>query len=255
MGKILNVEEGEHLVQKYLFPSLDVEDDNQESFKEVKVEEISQPVVEATQKKESLDSASLELIEKLVSKSEELSNSILRLEQQLQNQTKECDEKLGHIKETSYQAGYNEGYNKAKQELEASIKEHLSKLVEGVHKIEEVYKDYQSKAENIEKELVGVAIDIAEEVITKEVSKSSKEIALNLTKELLNDIKEATKIEIKLNPLDFDFVQNNLNLEKIKVTPDNAVSPGGVVINSDAGNIEAEIHERFNIIKNHLKKG
>jgi len=252
MGKILNVEEGEHLVQKYVFSNLDL-DGNDDDFKEIKVTEPNTQVL--TEKKESLDSASLELIEKLVSRTDEFSNSIARLEQQLQNQTKECDEKLGHIKETSYQAGYNEGYNKAKQELEASIKEHLSKLVEGVHKIEEVYKEYQHKAENIEKELVGVAIDISEEVIAKEVSKASKEIALNLTKELLNDIKEATKIEIRLNPLDFDYVQNNLNLDKIKIIPDNAVSAGGVVINSDAGNIEAEIHERFNTIKNHLKKG
>jgi flagellar assembly protein FliH len=76
-----------------------------------------------------------------------------------------------------------------------------------------------------------------------------------LTKELLNDIKEATQIEIKVNPLDYDYVKDNLNLEKVKITPDNAISIGGVVILSDAGNIEAEIHKRFENIKKHILKG
>ena len=75
-----------------------------------------------------------------------------------------------------------------------------------------------------------------------------------MTKELLNDINEATKIEIKVNPLDYDYVSKNLDLERVEVKPDNAISLGGVVILSDAGNIEAEIHERFKTIKNSILK-
>ena len=58
--------------------------------------------------------------------------------------------------------GYNEGYNEAKRELENRVNEHLSKLIESLHKIDKVYQDYQNKAENIEKELVAVAVDIAQ---------------------------------------------------------------------------------------------
>ena len=250
MGKILNAEEGTHIVKEYSFRNLDFsKEEKKEStpiIKETPSLETQQPQIKDNQ---------LELIEQLLQKSDVFSSSIERLEKQLEAQTKDCNDKLAQIKETSYQAGYNEGYNKAKAELEDKIKEHLSRLVEGVHKIEEVYKEYQSKAENIEKELVGVAVDIAQEVIAKELTKSSKEIALSLTKELLNDIKEATQIEIKVNPLDYDYVKDNLKLEKVKITPDNAISIGGVVILSDAGNIEAEIHKRFEAIKNHILKG
>ena len=256
MGKILNAEEGKHIVSEYSFkalnfgPSKGVKDSCivKEETKE-EIQEIKEVV------NNNNDSNQIELIEKLLQKSDEFASSIARLETQLQEQAKDCNDKLAHIKETSYQAGYNEGYNKAKQELEGKINEHLSKLVESLHKIEEVYKEYQSKAENIEKELVGVAVDIAQEVVAKELSKHSKEVALNLTKELLNDIKEATQIEIKVNPLDYDYVKDNLKLEKVKITPDNAISIGGVVILSDAGNIEAEIHKRFEAIKNHILKG
>ena len=244
MGKILNAEEGKHLVESYAFKSFDF---NHDSFVKTELKEVqkqpSENVVQPSPQKEVvIDENQTKLIEQLLKKTDDLSNVIINLQQQLSNQSQEYEKRLQETKETTYQVAFNEGYNKAKAELETGIKEHLSKLIESVHKIEEVYKEYQSKAENIEKELVGVAVDIAEEVISKELSKNSKEIALNLTKELINDIKEATKIEIKINPLDYDFVKDNVNLEKVEIKPDNAITPGGVVILSDAGNIEAEIH-------------
>ena len=257
MAKILNAEEGTHIVKEYAFRNLDItgnveETETKPTIIKAKNDNINQDDVE---KNSTIKDTHFEMIEQLLQKSDLFSSSVQRLEKQLQEQMQECDKKIAETKETNYKLGYNEGYNKAKTELEDKIKEHLSKLIESVHKIEEVYKDYQSKAENIEKELVGVAVDIAEEVIAKELSKHSKEIALSLTKELLNDIKEATQVEIKLNPLDYDYVKENLNLEKVKVTPDNAINLGGVVILSDAGNIEAEIHKRFEAIKNHILKG
>ena len=252
MSKILNAEEGKHVVNTYAFKNLNFEDNV--------IEEPTPIVKEMEEIKEHIspqnnNDSQIELIEQLLKKSDDFANSIIRLEQQLKDQASFYEKKLDDIKDTSYKSGFSEGYNQAKKELEDKINEHLSKLVESLHKIEDVYKEYQSKAENIEKELVGVAVDIAEEVVEKELSKSSKEVALNLTKELLNDIKEATQIEVKVNPLDYDYVKDNLSLEKIKVTPDNAISVGGVVILSDAGNIEAEIHERFKTIKNHILKG
>jgi len=252
VSKILNAEEGKHVVNTYAFKNLNFEDNV--------IEEPTPIVKEMEEIKEHIspqnnNDSQIELIEQLLKKSDDFANSIIRLEQQLKDQASFYEKKLDDIKDTSYKSGFSEGYNQAKKELEDKINEHLSKLVESLHKIEDVYKEYQSKAENIEKELVGVAVDIAEEVVEKELSKSSKEVALNLTKELLNDIKEATQIEVKVNPLDYDYVKDNLSLEKIKVTPDNAISVGGVVILSDAGNIEAEIHERFKTIKNHILKG
>jgi len=257
MGKILNAEDGEHIVQEYKFVPLEV-DSNPSDTSSTPSPSTSKVVEENIVNPQPImvdNSKQTELIEQLLKKSDEFASAIVRLESQLEKQAEECNNKIGEIKESSYKAGYNEGYNTAKKELEDQIKEQLSRLVEGVHKIEEVYKEFQTKAENIEKELVGVAIDIAEEVISKELSKHSKEIALKLTQELLEDIKEATKIEIKLNPLDYEYVKDKINLEKVKLTPDNAVSKGGVVILSDAGNIEAEIYERFKNVKNHLLKG
>ncbi len=254
MRKILNAEEGTHTIETYSFKTLDFSETKNNNKEEVSISKPpqSQPEINTTSAK--LDDSHIKLIEELLSKTDTLSTAVTSLQNELQTQSQECEKRVSETKENSYQNGYNEGYNKAKNELENSIKEHLSKLIESIHKVEEVYKDYQHKIDDIENELVSIAIDIAEEVIAKEVKKSSKEIALSLTKELINDIKEASKIEIKLNPLDFDYVKENLNIENVTLTPDSAITPGGVVIMSDAGNIEGEINERFKTLKNNLLK-
>jgi len=55
--------------------------------------------------------------------------------------------------------------------------------------------------------------------------------------------------------VDYDYVSKKLEPdEKIKLVPDSAIKAGGVVISSDVGNIEAEIKERFNAIKNNILK-
>jgi len=255
MGKILNAEEGKHLIQNYSFKKFHFEEERGSDEVEVKPspkeESVNPKVVVEPQ---NLNLPQLEKIDSVVEKVDSLYSKMENLEKELLSKTGECEKRVTETKELSYKNGFNEGYNQAKREMEGEVTQHLSKLIESLNKLEEVYKVYQNKIENIEKELVGVAIDIAEEVIAKELSKHSKEIALSLTKELINDIKEATKIEVKVNPLDYDYVKDKINLDKITIKPDNAISPGGVVIISDVGNIEAEIAERFKVIKNNILK-
>jgi flagellar assembly protein FliH len=253
MAKILNAEEGTHKIEPYSLKPIDIEETKVDTPVENK--SVEEKVVTEVKNETIENSNNNELIENLLKKSDELSTQLVKMQTQFETQQQEFQKQLAEVKELAYKDGYNEGYNKAKSESEEEVKVRLSKLIESIHKIEEVYNEYQSKAENIEKELVGVAMDIAEQVIAKELSKHSKEIALNLTKELINDIKEATKIEIKVNPIDYEYVKENLQLEKVKITPDSAISPGGVVILSDSGNIEAEISDRFKTIKNNILKG
>jgi flagellar assembly protein FliH len=257
VGKILNAEEGSHIVEGYSFKKLDLSDINEESvnISDVKkeIEKEKQAIEKAPQAK--INDEELGLIEQLLKKSDELASSLVKMEEQFKKQSQECEQRVEEVKQSSYKNGYSSGYSDAKKELEDKVNEHISRLIEGVHKLEEIYKEYQTKAEGIEKELVGVAVDIAQEVIAKELNENSKEVALNLTKELISDIKEATKIEIRLNPVDYDYVSKKLEPdEKIKLVPDSAIKAGGVVISSDVGNIEAEIKERFNAIKNNILK-
>ena len=56
---------------------------------------------------------------------------------------------------------------------------------------------------------------------------------------------------IKVNPNDKVAVEQSLGtLENVKVLSDNAVSQGGVIVLSDAGNIDGDIMKRYERVKN-----
>lgn len=77
-----------------------------------------------------------------------------------------------------------------------------------------------------------------------------KKIALNLTRELLNSIMDATNIKVKVNPNDYLYLKEHLeDNTKVEVISDGAVSLGGVVIVSDTGNIDGTIMSRYKNLK------
>ena len=121
-------------------------------------------------------------------------------------------------------------------------------------RVDKINELFEEKILSIEKELISVALDIAKEVIQKEVSENSKEIALSLAKALMEDIKDATKITIKVNPKDVKYLKEQ-NLQNVEIVEDDAVKEGGVVILSDIGNIDAQVPQRFKAIKEAILEG
>jgi len=86
------------------------------------------------------------------------------------------------------------------------------------------------------------------------VSENSKEIAHNLAKALMDDIKDATKIQIKVNPKDAGYLKEQ-DFKNVEIIEDEAVKEGGVVIISDIGNIDAQILQRFKAVKEAILEG
>jgi len=106
------------------------------------------------------------------------------------------------------------------------------------------------KVDTIEEELIETALDLARQVVVKEIESSAQEVALRLARLLLAEVKEASKVKLKVNPDDYEYVKANLETTKnVKIVPDPAVGAGGVVILSDIGNIDGDIMHRFERIK------
>ncbi|MCD8476674.1 MAG: hypothetical protein LRY68_00940 [Sulfurospirillum sp.] len=94
------------------------------------------------------------------------------------------------------------------------------------------------------------AFEIAKEVIQKEVSLSSSHIAASLSKALLQEVKDAVKIELRVNPKDLEALKElYANEEKIKVIGDDAIAQGGVVVFSDVGNLDGNLAMRLEKVK------
>ena len=245
MSRIVNGESVErHIITSYEFKPLKESDDIAQEEKEV----ISpNNVVNVNPPAEPQPSIKEEVVEKLLEKIEVLSNNIVSIREDFQKQLNECKQQAQVDKQKAFEDGYNKGVNDAQTQLNQIVEEKLKLLEESVRKLDEMAASLEGKINSLEKELVAVALDIAKEVIQKEISSSSQEIALSLAKSLIEEVKDAVKIEIRVNPKDANYLKNNL--KNVNVVADEAVKEGGVIITTDAGNIDAEIENRFKAIK------
>ncbi|MCV6607780.1 MAG: flagellar assembly protein FliH [Campylobacterales bacterium] len=186
----------------------------------------------------------------LYKKIDEMSSSVIKMEMRLEKQQEEFNEKIEEERERSLAEGMEKGRAEAEQLLEGELKNRLEQLAQSVVKVESAAKNYDEILSNIEKELTTVALDIAKEVIEKEVEENSSEIAVNLAGNLLEDIKEASEITIRVNPSDSDAVKQHLMANpKVKIETDSAISLGGVIIMSNVGNINGDIHKRYEQVR------
>lgn len=241
-----------HNVQKYEFKSIIKNSDDEI---EQKIIESSVPVAsvvpaEIQENKKASSSLEKDLIERLLQKTDELSGSLAKLQIQFEKQQLEIEERVTTARNDGYKDGLKEGEEKAKKEMLDQIEKEKTTLIQSTITLDKEMKKSQAHLEELEKELSGIAVDIAKEVIIKEVESDSQKVALALAKELLSSIVDATDVYIKVNTIDYPYLNENLkDCQKIKLEPDDAISKGGVVITCSSGNIDGNIMTRYRTLK------
>ena len=150
----------------------------------------------------------------------------------------------------AFSEGVDAGVLKAQQDGEASTANSINLFASSVQKLEESAKEFERALEGIKSELISAALDISKEVIQVELSENSDKVAQVLSDELLKELQSASKVTLKVNPNNHGAISEHIgNLEHITIMSDSAVSEGGVIVMSDAGNIDAQISKRFERVK------
>lgn len=241
-----------HNIQKYEFKSI---------AKNVQESIISEPVLQTThvanesndnseENKKQPPSLEKDLIERLLQKTDELSGNLAKLQIQFEKQQLEMEERINTARNDAYKDGLKEGEEKTKKELLSQVEKEKSTLIQSAITLEEQMKKSQIHLQDLEKELSGIAIDIAKEVIVKEIEESSQKVALALAKELLSSISDATDIYIKVNTIDYPYINEQLkDVQKLHIQADDAISKGGIVLSCSSGNIDGNIMTRYKNLK------
>ncbi len=189
-------------------------------------------------------------VEDLLKKTDEMSSNIIKLQMQIESQESEFNNRLNSELENAREKFSKEGYEQAKAEFEKELNDLRDKYLKSVSKLEEACTNLNVFIEKNEKELADTAIDIAKEVILKELENNSSKIAYALAKDLINELKGAGSIEIKVNSVDYNYLKEHFSENShIKITLDDAISKGSVIILSDSGNIESNLNARLIKIK------
>ena len=189
-------------------------------------------------------------VEELLKKTDELSSNIIKLQMQIENQESEFAKRLEAETTRAKEDGKNEGIAQTNAANEAKIKELEAKFSASATKLDEQYVKFDEFLKKSEEELGQTAIKIAKEVIEKEVSSASSQIAHHLANSLIKELSDVKNIEIRVNPEDSDYLKEQFSKnERVKVSADDAISKGGVVIISEGGNIDATMQTRLEKLK------
>ena len=155
-----------------------------------------------------------------------------------------------NAKTESFEEGKNAGIQEAQVMVQTEHSSLMQQFSNSVETLDKSAKEFSNSIEGIKEELIHAAVDVAREVILVETSERGNEIAGVLAKELIADIQNASNVTIKVNPNDKVAIEQSLGtLENVTILSDNAVSNGGVIVLSDAGNIDGDIMKRYERVK------
>lgn len=246
-----------HTMDKYNFKVFSMNTGNLEHATPEEEEKSStQSTPQPRKEVDNVDSSALSnsskdsLIESLMKKTDEMSSNFIKLQMKLESMSEEHKVELEKVKEEAFAQGVNSGLEQAQNTQEQSLAQGLNQFSASVETLQNSAKEFEVALEGIKNSLVEAACDIAKEVVSVELSENSNEVAKVLSQELLKELQSASKVKLKVNPKNHGSISQSVgSMEHIEIVSDAAVSEGGVIVMSDAGNIDAQIQKRFERVK------
>jgi flagellar assembly protein FliH len=204
-------------------------------------------------RRESSPSAKDELVESLMKKADEMSSSVIKMQMRIESMQEEHALAIEEAKKAGYEEGIAAGIVQEQAQRAGQNAQSHDQLAQSVKTLENAAAEFVSALTSIQKELTHTALEIAKEVIGIETHDNSSKIAAKLSGDLIEELKDASKITLRVNPADHGFISEKVgSLSHVEVLSDRAISPGGVVAISDAGNIDSEIKKRYERLKRSL---
>jgi flagellar assembly protein FliH len=194
-----------------------------------------------------------ELIESLLKKADDMSSNFITMQMRLETLQEEHAQAIEEVKKSAYDEGVLAGIAQEKMQNSQRNTQGQDQFSLSVKTLEEAAAQFSLSLAEIQKELTHTALEIAKEVIGIETHENSAKIATKLSEALMEELSDAAKITLRVNPNDHGAISEKVgSLKNIEVLSDRAISAGGVVAISDLGNIDSQIKKRFERLKRSL---
>ena len=141
-------------------------------------------------------------------------------------------------------SGHEEGVAAGRAEIEAQLAQSVASL-QGV--IDEARAQRHKILEGAEPELVKLAMAIAERIVHEQIT-IDPNVVLENVRQSLTRLVGREVVTLRVNPADLEIIRahrdaiaNSNDVEHLRVVEDQRVDRGGVVVETDAGTIDAKI--------------
>ncbi len=171
----------------------------------------------------------------------------------------EDEEAVAKKLQQEYERGFNEGYARGSEEAESQYVEILDEKNQEFYSILKAFEEKIEEYENSFSEIViKLAGRIAKKIIKREVE--SEPIIKEIIDDALSQVIAADKIIIRVNPDDYNLLENEENhhkeirFNKIKFEPDASIEKGGCIVETEIGNVDARISSQITEIMKKLEQ-
>ncbi len=166
-------------------------------------------------------------------------------------QQKRFEEQLQKKYDEGYQDGYGLAQNELSKKYDVQLAEKYNELNNLISGIDEKMKEYENLFSN---KVIDFSFFISEKVIRREIQ--NKSIIKNSLSEAVKKVLGANSLIIKLNPDEIEVISkeneqllSSNSFSKISFEPDERVEPGGCIVESEIGSVDARISSQLNEIK------
>ena len=168
-------------------------------------------------------------------------------------QKAEWEEKLRQAKQESYDQGFAAGVNKGK----TLQKEEAGRAITAVNDLmNQLTGLRQGIVEKAEQQILHLAIAIAEKVIHQEVRQDGTVVA-SVLREAVKSVADRDGMKVHLNPQDFHYIMEIKDeilkemdgVKNIVFEEDPGIKPGGVMVETLFGEVDARLEQQFQEIK------
>jgi flagellar assembly protein FliH len=155
--------------------------------------------------------------------------------------------------ENGFRQGEIAGLAMAEQKVEAIMKRHSEAILE-------ISRMKPSLYAQAEREVVKLAVEVAKKIVHREIQ-VDRDIIQTLIRVTLAHVAEKTPVTIHLNPTDFNYIserQAELSQSEgrnISLTSDKSIERGGCLVETDCGDIDARLEEKFHEVERALFEG
>lgn len=165
------------------------------------------------------------------------------------------------LEQEAYCRGFSDGEKSGFAQGEgAGLEAAMGRLETLLNSLGQMLPDLESlhrrACREIEKEMVQLALGVARKIVGREVQ-TDVEVVAGIVREAVNRVEHAEQITIRMNPGDMQrlaelkprLLEQLAEAGRARFEADAAISSGGCRVESDSGDIDARVEQRFKVVE------
>jgi flagellar assembly protein FliH len=167
---------------------------------------------------------------------------------------------LSEIEEAARLEGYNAGFQQGQAAGIAAAEESMAQSVHRLAAlVSSIHENHTAFFRAAERQVVDLALQIAQKVVERELE-NMPDMAVNVIRGALEEMDARTALRVRVNPDDEEVLRRRwaqvvppgVAADRIELQPDERVQPGGGIIETTHGQVDAQLESKLGQLGNAL---